>query len=266
MATFKAVVNPNDKKKDGTINVKIRITHNRKSRYKATPFFLTTDEVTRTGKIKNQRVLDLVNDEIRKMREKQTQLGFVVENLDIDSVVKLLERKEDCDDFFAYAEKYLQNLEQTPNRKSTARLHRSIIRILRNFVGKDTLPFDMMRKRFISDFGIYLHEHYAPSTENHIISVLQSIYNKAKRELNDKEIGLEIVKYDCFEDYKCPRINTKPRAFQSVEEMQKVIDCPYTGSYLFDTAKDMFILSFILFGINVADLIQLKKVMCRTAF
>ncbi len=259
MATFKAVVNLDDKKKDGTINVKIRITHNRKSRYKATPFFLTTDEITRTGKIKNQQVLDLIDDEIRRMREKQTQLGFVVKNLDVDSVVRLLDRKESNNDFFAYAEKYLQNIEQTQSRKSTARLHRAIVKVFRDFIGKDTLPFDMMRKGLISDFGIYLHEHYAPSTENLTISVLQSIYNKAKRELNDKEIGLEIVKYDCFDDYKCPRVNTKPRAFQSVEEMQKVIDCPYKGSYLFDVAKDMFILSFILLGLNAADLIHLKK-------
>ena len=259
MATFKAVVNLDDKKKDGTINVKIRITHNRKSRYKATPFFLTTDEITRTGKIKNQRVLDLIDDEIRRMREKQTQLGFVVKNLDVDSVVRLLDRKESGNDFFAYAEKYLQNIEQTQSRKSTARLHRAIVKVFRDFIGKDTLSFDMMRKGLISDFGIYLHEHYAPSTENLTISVLQSIYNKAKRELNDKEIGLEIVKYDCFDDYKFPRVNTKPRAFQSVEEMQKVIDCQYKGRFLFDVAKDMFILSFILLGLNAADLIHLKK-------
>ncbi len=258
MATFKAVVNQDSKKKDGTINVKIRITHNRKSRYKATPFFLSTDEITRTGRIKNQRVLDLVNDEIRKMREKQTQLGFVVESLDVDSLVKLLDRKEDNDDFFAYADHYIQKMKQTP-RKSTARLHSAIIKIFRDFVGKDILPFDMMRKRLISDFCLYLHEHYAPSTENLIISVLHTIYNKARRELNDKEIGLEVVKYDCFDAYECRRINTKPRAFQSVEEMQKVIDCPYKGSFLFDSSKDMFILSFILLGLNAADLIQLKK-------
>lgn len=259
MATFKAVVNPDDKKKDGTINVKIRITHNRKSRYKATPFYLTADEITRSGKIKNQRVLDLVNDEIRKMRDKQTQLGFVVDNLDVDSVVRLLDKKDGNDDFFAYAHQYLQRMMQDPNRKSTARVHCVFIKIFRNYIGKDTLPFDMMRKRLISDFSTYLQEHYAPSTERLIISVLQSIYNKAKKDLNDKEIGVEVVKYDCFEDYKCRCSNTKPRAFKSVEEMQKIIDCPYRGSFLFDASKDMFILSFILLGLNAIDLVRLKK-------
>ncbi len=259
MATFKAVANPENKKKDGTINVKIRITHNRKSRYKATPFFLTTDEITRTGKIKNQRVLDLVNDEIRKMRDKQTQLGFVVDNLDVDSVVRLLDRKDSNDDFFAYADHYLQKLTKDPNKNETTRVQRFVVKIFRDFIGKETLPFDMMRKRLISDFSTYLQEHYAPSTEKLIISVLQSIYNKAKKDLNDKEIGIEVVKYDCFEDYKCRCTNTKPRAFQSIEEMQKVIDCPYRGSFLFDASKDMFILSFILFGLNAIDLVRLKK-------
>lgn len=38
MATFKAEVYAHQKKKDGTYNIKIRVTHNGEKRYLATPF------------------------------------------------------------------------------------------------------------------------------------------------------------------------------------------------------------------------------------
>ncbi len=42
MATFKAVVT--DKKKDGTYNIKIRITHNRETKYIPTIYFVEKDD------------------------------------------------------------------------------------------------------------------------------------------------------------------------------------------------------------------------------
>jgi hypothetical protein len=45
MATFKAEVYAHQKKKDGTYNIKIRVTHNQQKRYLATPYYVTKDDV-----------------------------------------------------------------------------------------------------------------------------------------------------------------------------------------------------------------------------
>ena len=50
--TFKAVIT--NKKKDGTYNVKIRVTHNRVNKYIQTIYFVTKDELTSPLKIKDQ--------------------------------------------------------------------------------------------------------------------------------------------------------------------------------------------------------------------
>ena len=46
MATFKAEVYAHQKKKDGTYNIKIRVTHNGEKRYLATPYFIYKEDIT----------------------------------------------------------------------------------------------------------------------------------------------------------------------------------------------------------------------------
>lgn len=52
MATFKAEVYAHQKKEDGTYNIKIRVTHNKKKKYLATVWYVTQKDLTRSLKIK----------------------------------------------------------------------------------------------------------------------------------------------------------------------------------------------------------------------
>lgn len=71
MATFKAEVYAHQKKKDGTYNIKIRVTHNGEKRYLATPYFIYKEDITqKTCKIKNQHYIDLTDELIRKYRKR----------------------------------------------------------------------------------------------------------------------------------------------------------------------------------------------------
>lgn len=259
MATFSVVVKTSDKKKDGTYNVKIRITHNRKSRYKSTPFFIPVSDVSKTGKMKNQYVIDKVNEEIKILRQKNNELGFSIADLDVDSVISLLERKNNNIDFVAFARRKAESIMNEKGRESTGKRYIYVLNTFIRFVGRDVIPFEMMKKSLILQYQQYLKKHRNQSTADSYIELLNTIYRMAKRELNDKEAGIEIVKYDCFDFYKRTKINRNPRAFESPEEMQRVIDCHYTGRWAFDFTKDMFVLSFITFGTNPSDLIRLKK-------
>ena len=69
MATFKVVILPHHKKEDGTFNVKIRVTHDRKSRYIKTPYYIGGADISRRKrngkeeiKIKNQAVIDALDN------------------------------------------------------------------------------------------------------------------------------------------------------------------------------------------------------------
>ena len=56
MATFKAEIQ--NKRADGTYNLRIRITHNREIKRLSTNIYVTSENLTRAGKIKNQKILD----------------------------------------------------------------------------------------------------------------------------------------------------------------------------------------------------------------
>ncbi len=259
MATFSVVVKTSDKKKDGTYNVKIRITHNRKSRYKSTPFFIPASEVSKTGKIKNQYVLDKVNEEIKVLRQKNNELGFSIADLDVDSVISLLERKNNNIDFVAFARRKAESIMNEKGRELTGKRYIYVLNTFIKFVGRDVIPFEMMKKSLILQYQQHLKKHRNQSTADSYIELLHTMYRMAEKELNDKEAGIEIVKYDCFDFYKRTKVSRSPRAFKTTDEMQRVIDCPYKGVWGFDFVKDMFVFSFITCGTNPADLIRLKK-------
>ena len=62
MATFKTEIQK--KRKDGTCAVKILLTHNRELRRLPTGIYLSKEDLTKSGKIKNQAILDQLEDKI----------------------------------------------------------------------------------------------------------------------------------------------------------------------------------------------------------
>ena len=68
MVTFKAEVYAHQRRADGTYNVKIRVTHNRKKKYIATPWYVTREDLTRGLKLKNTRYIDATDELIKRYR------------------------------------------------------------------------------------------------------------------------------------------------------------------------------------------------------
>ena len=118
MATFKAAVT--DKKKDGTYNIKIRVTHNRVNKYIQTIYFVTKNELTRSLKIKDQYYIDETDKIIRRYRRKCDLLGEKLNLLLADELIKYL-KKEELEgkdgkfdlDIVAYTKKLIQGLIDT---------------------------------------------------------------------------------------------------------------------------------------------------------
>ena len=69
MLTFKPEVMRNEQKVDGTFNVKVRITYQRKVKRLPTSIFVEEKDLTGAFKLKNQRVINEVDDLIRSYQE-----------------------------------------------------------------------------------------------------------------------------------------------------------------------------------------------------
>ena len=92
MATFKYEVCQDRKRKDGTYNVKIRITHNRQVKILATSIYVTKEDITKGFKIKNQQIIEELEKIIASYRSKCNMLSLYIKDMSMDDLVQVLTR------------------------------------------------------------------------------------------------------------------------------------------------------------------------------
>ena len=262
MATFKYVIFPKDKRRDGTVNIKIRVIHNRKTRYLHTPFYVTTDQMTRGGKLKDAFIESQLTSRIAELRRRSDQIGFAAEHLDVDKFIAMLDKTSDVSDYVTYARKKIDEIRKDPKRKSTADRYSYVLNSFIEYNGSEHIPFSKMTKTFIRQYYQHLRttKKLAITTVNSYISMLSSLYNSAREELNDEELDVVIVKYNCFKNIGREKEEEHDyKAFESVEQMQRIIDAPRSRFRTTDYMKDMFVFSFVCFGMNLKDIQFLTK-------
>lgn len=258
MATFKAVVIPAQRRQDGTYNVKIRVTHQRKSRYLSTPFYVTSEQLTRGFKIKDMRICDKLDERIAEFRHNADELGFLADGMDIDHLVELLQNRAESIDFIAFMENYCKRMERD-GRDNSAEAFMVAVRSLKRFNNNRPLYFSAITKTYMYRYWESI-SHLKPNTKISYITAIKTMYRRAQKELNNDDTGQIIVRHGVFDLIEVPKIEAATElAFEKVEDMQALIDAPYTGTWIFDFAKDMFVFSFVCFGINFADVVLLTK-------
>lgn len=258
MATFKGVVLPNGKRNDGTYNVKIRVIHGRKVRYIPTPFYVGDSQLTRGMKIKDKSVTDKIDARIRELRGVADGLGFLQDNMDIEQFVRILQTPTSGYDFFDFMRKHIASLRQ--NKKgNTADVYQTAYNSLYNYCERKPLPFESINKKFMLGYWDSTKSLTA-NTRRSYLTCIKATYRLAQRKLNDDDAGVVIVRNGVFDLIDLPPMESRnDLAFERVEDMQAVIDAPYTGSWSYDFAKDLFVLSFVLLGSNYADLLRAEK-------
>lgn len=91
---------------------------------------------------------------------------------------------------------------------------------------------------------------------------IKTIHNLAKLEYNDEDRGIIRIPFSPFDRYKVPPIPKTVHQNLTVEQIQQIIDLPYVNSKrsVQDLAKDVFLLSFGMMGMNSADLYDIRIV------
>lgn len=270
MATFKAIVQ--DKRKDGTYQVKIRITHNREVRRLATNIFVESGGVTRGLKIKDQQVIDQAEDLIRKCRKICNDVGFGISAMSVDDLVNRIKLKlQDGEGWRLDFIDYTRKIASTMN-PGTGGLYLTAIRALVRFIDRETLDISEINTNFLNKFEAFLMSEPSQRGKKHnqgkggravslYMERLRAVYNRAKEEFNDEDAGVIRIPWSPFKKYK---VKSEPRTQKraiSVETMQAIIDLPIseqdnnTGNFKREElARDCFLLSFGLIGMNSADL------------
>ena len=275
MLTIKAEIKRSELKVDGTYNVKIRFTLDRKVKRLSTNLFVTQQDLTKSLKFKEDTPIKREIDRlVLYYREQCLKLQLDRNHYSLDEIVEFLngeQEKQQTIDFIKFSREWIASatIKGAPN-------YTTAINALVRFVGKEELDINLITLDFLEQFKAFLiGERDARTkklmqqgkrvTSNRTLSLylvsIKKLFNEAKRKFNKKDKNLILIPNSPFEDFKIPKQEATRKRAIPADIIKKVWKLPYkdmkkgyksTCRYIL--AKDCFILSFCLMGINSADL------------
>jgi len=274
MTTFKAELGRH--KQDGTWNVCVRIIHNRQKRRVATNIYVDATQVTKSGKIKDNEVIRKAEIALRRFREAVSEIDGS-EYLTIDELKDKLVEKVNSPyafrlDFFTFAADKMKSME-----RKTAEGYQTSLNALKRFIKKETLDINDITTKFVVSFRDFIENEprivggfkdkvvYSDRgtkkggrAVSFYLSHLRHIHNLARREYNDTEVGdIKIPREPFKNGIIPPQPVTKHRALSVAQWWMIERHTPVNRRE--ELARDMFLLSFYMIGINTIDLFHMQK-------
>lgn len=233
-------------KQDKTRKVSIVISHKGQRKRIPTNISLSDDEITKSGKITSRRVQKIVDDKVNEFKDKlyDLEVDLMGNEVDIDWIMLHLNKKEETLDFFEFAEKWIE--------KSTNKgiyNYKITLNSLERYNGCRKLPFSIIDYNFLDGYKRFLDGH--PRAQSLYLGIMRHLFNEAIREYNT---GIKkAIESNPFDSFKIPRDvpQTKDRVV-SEDDLVKIFN--YKGTRRVALARDCYILSFCLIGMNSVDL------------
>ncbi|MDB0927327.1 phage integrase SAM-like domain-containing protein [Phocaeicola vulgatus] len=285
MLTINAEIKKDGLRSDGTYNVKLRFTLNRKMRRLATSLFATSKDLNKELKIKQSSPIKKEIDSlIRGYQEKCAKLQVELNRYTIDEVMDYLDgehQKQQTIDFIKFSREWIASttIKGAPN-------YTTAINALVRFIGKEELDINLITLDFLESFKAFLNKEReirtkrlmqqgkrVPSNRSlslYLISI-KKLFNEAKKKYNKKEKNLILIPNSPFMELEIPKQEATRKRAIPADIIKKVWKLPYKdmkkgykSTCRYNLAKDCFILSFCLMGINSADLYNATEMVNNT--
>ena len=275
MLTIKAEIKRSELKVDGTYNVKIRFTLDRKVKRLSTNLFVTQQDLTKSLKFKEDTSIKREIDRlVLYYREQCLKLQLDQNHYSLDEIIEFLngeQEKQQTIDFIKFSREWIASttIKGAPN-------YTTAINALVRFIGKEELDINLITLDFLESFKAFLNKEReirtkrlmqqgkrVPSNRSlslYLISI-KKLFNEAKKKYNKKEKNLILIPNSPFMELEIPKQEATRKRAISVDIIKKLWKLPYKdmkkgykSTCRYNLAKDCFILSFCLMGINSADL------------
>ena len=275
MLTIKAEIKKSELKVDGTYNVKIRFTLDRKVKRLSTNLFITSKDLTKSLKFKEDTSIKRAIDRlVLYYREQCFKLQLDQNHYSLDEIIEFLngeQEKQQTIDFIKFSREWIASttIKGAPN-------YTTAINALVRFIGKEELDINLITLDFLESFKAFLNKEReirtkrlmqqgkrVPSNRSlslYLISI-KKLFNEAKKKYNKKEKNLILIPNSPFMELEIPKQEATRKRAISANIIKKLWKLPYKdmkkgykSTCRYNLAKDCFILSFCLMGINSADL------------
>ena len=253
--TIKPVILKHRGKPDGSFNVKLRITHQRKVKYIPTTFTVKKGEYDKSFELKSSAIV-WMSDFLKQVNEViSSKNTFEWETMSIDQVAYYIEESLKPEekfelDFFEFGE-----IVASKKPKYSAANYRSALNSFASFLGRSDLDISMITSTLMRAYESHLVDKHGKDARalSLYISAIAYIHSEARKKYNDNELDKIRIK-NPFEYYKPPKQKPAKKFALPPEVIQKLIDIRHDLKGLHKLAVDTFLLSFITMGSNVPDL------------
>lgn len=280
MLTINAEIKANGQRSDGTYNVKLRFTLKRKMRRLSTSLFVTSKDLNKELRIKQSSPIKReVDSLIRNYQERCAKLQIELNNYTIDDVMSYLDgerKKQEKIDFIKFSREWITSatIKGAPN-------YTTAVNAFIRFIGKEELDINLITLELLEQFKAFLNKEREARTirlrqqgkripSNRTLSLylvsIKKLFKEAQKKYNNKEKNLILIPNSPFSDFEIPKQESTRKRALSADIINKVWKLPYKdtkkgykATCRYNLAKDCFILSFALIGINSADLYNVTE-------
>ena len=251
MITFKYLVRKDKKRADGTWNVCIRVTYDRKVRYLQTAMYVTKKDLTPKFAIKNYQVIDRCEMLVATYRKRAMELDLELNRLSMDTVMERLMRKGEIvgETFTNFALRWIADCKLKGAKNYECALH-----ALQRYFRRDVILFTDVTVNTMKGFERFLDSK--PRAQSQYTTAIMKIFNDAREYYNDDDSGEMLIKHT-LRKYRAPKQNVAKKRALTLEQVRAIFGLPYTGmprGNRRDLVLDCFRLSFLLMGMNAVDL------------
>lgn len=235
-------------KKDKTRKVYIVLSH--KGTRKRVPMNITVKEndLSRNGNIKSNDVQRDIDDRINTLKNKLYDLEKDMININVDAewIYSHINNNHKTLDFFEYTKQWI---EKSSNKGKGN--YSIMLNSLYRFLKCDTLAFSNIDYKLLDSYKDYLTGH--PRAQSLYLGCMRHIFNEAIREYN--MVDNKVITNNPFNSFIIPKSApmTKNRII-SDDNLIKLFN--FHGTRRVGMARDCYILSFCLIGMNSVDLYE----------
>lgn len=248
MITFKAVVLKKHKKADGTWNVKIRVTYDRRSSYLPTNAFVKKDQLnskqTQIKDISVKKKFEPTIDNYRKIVEDLR----ITSSLSVSDVVTFIERqlkkqeKKEID-FIAFINERINQLRAKHGKDhKTATGYNTVVNSLQDFFKSEKVLITDINPKSLQAYEEYLKTERKVMRKDrkgelqsrtlkpvgngihNYMKDIRALFRDAIDEFNDEDEGESKIKHYPFKKYKVPKPGLTPKRNVKVEVIKSIRD------------------------------------------
>lgn len=283
MATVEAKVFAHHCKNDGIWNVKIRVFHKTQVRFFDTVHYVSEKQLKKHPKnkteylIKDPFVNKLLNNELEDYRIAISNLGARLKLFNVDQLKNYLSEGSEEIDFIKFCNEYIEELKVEKREKSASNF-KTVKNSLIDFFKREKvlvheINLDMLYgwEKFLRSGRTItrLNQFKEPYTKvqkalsdasvHNYMRDLRSLFNHARRKYNRKSLGLINIQHYPFEEFKVVDAPQTMKRNTQIETVKNIRDCATKCNSRAELARDLFMLSFYMCGLNAVDLFKIDK-------